>query len=333
MTVDELENELNKKILKSIYVFYGEETYILSNCVNKIKKIFGELSEGINYILLDETNVNNILSEMDTPAFGYEKKLIVIKKSELFKRGSKLKDLQEKLDVYINKNIEYINSSLVLVFIEEKVDKLKFTQTFEKYGVICNFEKLKPIQIVKRLKTICNQYNVKVLEKDLMYLIEIAGTSMQNLINEIRKLIEYTGDGGTITRESIDKLVIPQVDSVIFNLTDELGNKNITKSLEILHNLIYQKEPLQVILITLYRHFKKLYLVKLANNENREIKEVLELKSNQIFLISKYKKQTEYFTEQNLRKILKELYTLDYKSKQGLIDLEVGLEAVLCNTI
>ena len=190
MTVENLELELKNQILKPIYILYGEETYLLENCVNRIKKIFGDKVDGINYIVLDETTANNLIVEMDTPAFGYEKKLIIIKKPELFKRGSKLKELQEKLIEYIEKNIEYIRKSLILVFIEEKVDKLKITTTLEKYGEICNFEKLKPAQLVKRLKTICMQYNVNVTECDLSYLIDIVGTSMQNLINEIRKLIE-----------------------------------------------------------------------------------------------------------------------------------------------
>lgn len=333
MTPEKLEIELKNQVLKPIYVLYGEETYMLENCVNRIKKIFGDKVEGINYISLDATSANSLLAEMNTPAFGYEKKLIIIKKPELLKRGSKLKDLQEKLDDYLNKNIEYITQNLILVIIEEKVDKLKITTTLEKYAEMCNFEKLKPAQIVKRLKTICNQYSVNVEEKDLMYLVDICGTSMQNLINEIRKLIEYAGTGETITKEAIDKLAIPQIESVIFNLTDELGNKNITKSIEILHNLLYQKEPIQMILITLYRHFKKLYLVKLANTEGKDIKDVLDLKPNQIFLISKYRKQAEYFSTENLRNILKDFTMLDQQSKLGMIDLNIGLEAVLCNQI
>lgn len=41
---------------------------------------------------------------------------------------------------------------------------------------------------------------------------------MQDLTNEIRKQIEYAGQGGTITTKSIDLLAIKQLDSVyLFN--------------------------------------------------------------------------------------------------------------------
>jgi len=149
------------------------------------------------------------------------------------------------------------------------------------------------------------------------------------LINEIRKLIEYAGKDGTITKQDIEKLCIKELDSVIFDLTDSLGQKNTAEALRILNELIYNKEPIQKILVTLYNHFRKIYLVILAQKYNRDILETLNLKPNQVFLIAKYKKQASFFKEAEIRKILSELINLDYKYKQGLIDINVGLEAIL----
>ena len=38
----------------------------------------------------------------------------------------------------------------------------------------------------------------------------------------------------------------------------------------------------------------------------------------------------EFFKEKELRKILQELIDLDYNYKNGLIDINIGLEAILC---
>ena len=153
---------------------------------------------------------------------------------------------------------------------------------------------------------------------------------MQDLINEIRKLIEYAGENGKIEKEDIDKLSIKKLESIIFDLTDNLGKKEISKALEVLKNLIYAKEPVQRILITLYNHFKKLYFTKLAVKENKNIITSLKLKPNQTFLVNKYKMQAKYFKESELKEILQNLRDLDYNYKNGLIDLEVGLESILC---
>lgn len=343
MTIEDLEKKLKSGILDSIYLLYGEEEYLLETCVKKIKKLFGELINGINYIQIDDKNTDKLIDDIQTPAFGYSKKLIIIKNSGLFKketRGKKKTEttkktkndvtLQEKIVEYIEENINYIKESTILVFIEQEATSNELQKIIEKYGTVCNFEKLKPIQISKRIKSICNAYKVNIDDKTMNYFIETCGTSMLTLINEIRKLIEYEGENGTITEKDIDKLSIKELNSVIFDLTDSLGQKNTAEALRILHELLYNKEPIQKILVTLYNHFRKLYLVLLAEQYNENIAETLNLKPNQMFLITKYKKQATYFKKQELRNILKRLIELDYKSKQGLIDINIGLDSILC---
>lgn len=334
--IEELEKDLNNGILENIYFLYGEEQYLLDTIANKIKKLFGECIKGINYILIDDTNINNIISDIETPAFGYEKKLIIVKNSGILKKEGKRKNaelakIKEKLNTYLKENIEIIKQSVIIVFIEEETDtKQELYKTIEKLGIICKFDFQNLLQLQKRLKVICNSYGVKISNNNLKYFIECAGTNMQNLINEIRKLIEYKGKGEEILKEDIDKLTIKQLESVIFDLTDNLGKKETTKALEVLKNLINQKEPLQKILITLYNHFKKIYITKLSEKYGKQITLSLQLKPNQVFLVNKYKMQSKYFKEQDLKGILQDLRDLDYNYKNGLIDLQIGLESILC---
>ena len=56
----------------------------------------------------------------------------------------------------------------------------------------------------------------------------------------------------------------------------------------------------------------------------------MKLKPNQMFLVNKYKRQADYFKEEELRKIIEELIDLDSNYKIGLIDINIGLEAILC---
>ena len=68
---------------------------------------------GINYIQIDESNVEELITDLQTPAFGYEKKLIIVKNSGLLKKegkrvNAKLKELKENVSEYISKNLEEI---------------------------------------------------------------------------------------------------------------------------------------------------------------------------------------------------------------------------------
>lgn len=336
LTVEQLENSLKQNSLpSSIFLLYGEEKFLLESNLKKIEKNFGPKTKGINYVVLDSENLKDIISNIETPSFGYEKKLIIIKQSELFKKEGKRKNadlssLREKLEDYIKENIEIINETVVVVFIEDAAEKNTLLNLIEKVGVVCKFDYQKPYQLQARIKAICKAYNVEIDNNTITYFIESCGNNMQDLINEIRKLIEYAGPEGEIQKQDIDKLSIKQIESIIFDLTDNLGKKNTKEALEVLHNLIYAKEPIQKILITLYNHFKKLYYLKIAIKENKQVEQALNLKPNQTFLVNKYKTQARFFELKELRKLLQELIDLDYKYKIGLIDVEVGLETILC---
>lgn len=335
LTIENLEKDLKEGKQNSIYLLYGEELFLLESCLKKIKNNFGERKAGINEIKIDETNVNGIISDIETPAFGYEKKLIIARNTGLFKKEGRKKtgvntELANKIADYIKENIKVINETVVLVFVEEEAEKNELYKIIESVGAVCEFCELKPIQIGARIKAITKAYGVQIDDITIKYFIECCGTNMQVLINEIRKLIEYAGTNGKITKNDIDLLCIKQLDSVIFDLTDNLGNKRVDKALDVLNNLIYQKEPIQKILITLYNHFKKLYIIKTVQRENGNVAECLNLKPNQMFLVTKYKTQSNYFKEEELKSIIEELINLDYNYKIGLIDLNIGLESILC---
>ena len=70
---------------------------------------------------------------------------------------------------------------------------------------------------------------------------------------------------------------------------------------------------------------------KCRQNLKKDVATALSLKPNQTFLVNKYKKQANYFKEEELEKILKEFIDLDYNSKIGKIDIDVGLRSILCS--
>lgn len=328
----------------AIYLFYGEETYLLETRVKKIKKEYQQLILGINFIQIDDTNAEELIADLETPAFGFDKKLIIAKNTGIFKKEKKTTKsdskkkkvddtklpLNEKIAKYIQENLEELKNTVDLVFVEQEVDKNALYQTIEKVGEVKEFALLKLPDLIANIKKIAVAYKVNIDDVTAKYLVECCGTSMQDLINELRKLIEYKGENSNITKQDIDLLCTKQIQAVIFDLTDNLGKKETSKALEVYNGLISNKEPIQKILITLYNHFKKLYIIKIAEKYNEDVATVMNLKPNQLFLVSKYKTQARYFETQELREVLEALIDLDANYKIGLISLEIGLEAILC---
>ena len=184
VSIESLEKELKTGKLQSLYLFYGEERFLLEASLKKIRNLFGNCIKGINYITIDETNCQELIANIETPSFGYEKKLIIAKNTGLFKKEGKKKSVEiskqkEQIGKYLQENRKMIQDSVILVFVEEEVDsKQELYLTIEKLGIVCKFDYQKPIQIEKRIKAICNGYQVKIDDNTLRYFIESCGTSM-----------------------------------------------------------------------------------------------------------------------------------------------------------
>ena len=96
---------------------------------------------GINYIQIDDTNIEELIPDLQTPAFGFEKKLLIVKNSGLFKKEGKkqtvkLKELKTKVFEYFSNNIEEIKESNVVVFVEEEAENNDLYKLINKQGIV-----------------------------------------------------------------------------------------------------------------------------------------------------------------------------------------------------
>ena len=148
MLVEELEKSLKTGNLNSVYLLYGEETFLLENCLKKIKSNFGDIVDGIKYKKIDDTNIDKLISNIEVPAFGFEKKLIIAKNTGILKKETKKKDgqnaiIQKRISDYIQNNIDIINESCVIVFVEQEVNKVELYKTIESIRNNLQFRKIK----------------------------------------------------------------------------------------------------------------------------------------------------------------------------------------------
>lgn len=314
--------------MENLYLITGDETYEKNECLEKIKESFGELIKGINYIVLDKDSISNLENEINTYAFGYSKKLIIVK---LDKKSSKEDDDDKKQDFLtetLEETLKTLDESVCIVFIGEFTIKSKIYKLVEKYGKCFIFEKKKENELISWCKEIFIKNEIEISNQEISYLINLCGTEKLTLKNEIEKLISYALEFKKITKEDIDKLCIKTSDIIIFDLTDSLGVKNKRKALESLNELIENKEPIQKIVIMISKHFKSLLVAKIAIEEGKNVGQELNAKST--YAVNKYKEQSRRFEKQELIKIIQKLAKLDIDSKLGRIDLKIGLEKIIC---
>ena len=317
---------------KNLYLITGTDILEREERLEKIQEDFGEKVKGINYIVLDKDSLKTLEAEINTYAFGYPNKLIIVKldKKEKAEKEDSDSEVSEEKSDWLTAELEESLKSLtdvIVVFYGEFMKRSKIYKLVEKYGecIVCDQKKEYDVMTwcAKKFK----ENDVEITNTDVNYLISLAGIDKLVLKNEIEKLCCYAIDSKKITKSEIDNLSIRTSDVIIFDLTDSIGTKNIKGALKSLNELIENKEPIQKIVIMIAKHFKSLLVAKVAMMENRNVMDELATKSP--YACNKYKSQAKLFSFDELKEKIRSLAQLDIDSKTGLIDLKVGLERII----
>ena len=320
----------------NLILITGEDAYEKEEKLEQVKNNFGECIKGINFIVLDKTNINRLEDEINTYPFGFSKKLIIVKVDKKEKKenteNSEVAEEQEEKNDWLTPSVEDALKTLedvVVVFYGDIKKTTKIYKLVQKNGECIVCDKKKEYDILSWASRIFAVSGINISNSDINYLISISGTDKLMLKNEIDKLIDFADDTKQVTKKDIDAICIRTSDVIIFDLTDSLGNKDTKAALNSLNELIENKEPIQKIAIMIAKHFKALLVAKVATIENRNVLDELATKSP--FAANKYKAQARCFSLDELKTKVLEFAKLDIDSKTGKIDLKIGLEKIICS--
>ncbi len=314
--------------MENLYLISGEDEFTKNEYLDSIKAKFGRLDKGVNFLTFDKDNIMLLDEELSTYSFFTGKRLIVVKVPKNTRKNAE-NDEEETNVVWYDEELEkHILDSLdlnTIVFVEEGTSKGKLYKFVNSNGVIVLCDKQKPLQLQRWITEKCKDNGVAILSQDSVYLAQVCGNNKQRINNELEKLLLYI-DNKAITRQDIDLICTKTPETIIFNLTDGIGQKRPEYSLRMLDELIEQKEPIQKILVMITRHFKSLLLVKLCMNNGENVEKRLGLKQ---FPAMKYREQSSNFSLDELVNIFKKLARLDIQSKTTSIDLKVGIQKII----
>ncbi|MDD2627542.1 MAG: DNA polymerase III subunit delta [Clostridia bacterium] len=309
MSLKELEAKIKDKNISGVYLLYGEEEYDKNRYLEKIKKCFENLELGVNHFILDKVSIDMLADLIDNISFFGEKKLIVLKGSGL------------KINTIL---LEELGKDTTIVILQDSVDKRTSEWKYLNKNAMCvEFEKLNEKNalafIIKTLKA----YEIIVSNEVAEYLIECCTTDKLMLINEFKKITSYFEKGTVLKKEHIDKICVKTLSSKVFDMLDLAVNKKKSEAVKKLTELFDQKEQPIGISIMLFKQVKQMYLIKLAEKEKIDNISA-ELKIHP-FVYRKLKYAVNKYSEEQLKRILKELSEYDEKSKIGEMDAEKGL--------
>ncbi len=301
-----------------IYLFYGNNYSIIEDKINNI--ILKNNIDANNVIKYDmENNLDNIIEELSMNSLFGDKKAVIV--DITFKEEVDDKKIEEFLD-------KSKNNSNILIFncANEKIDtRRKIYKIINKYGKIEELNKNHDY-VVDYIKKSLQDNNKSM---DINYFLSKVNDDLDNIKNELDKLILYKINDSHIENSDIDNLVIPNIEEEIFVLSDSVIKKDKKKSIELYQNFLNRNyEPIYIISL-LGSQFHFLYQVKRLYNQNKSNDEIASILSAHPYRVKLTIQNSYIYTEEILLKKIYELANMDKNIKLGNIDKNLALEMFL----
>lgn len=326
--------------LRPVYLFTGDEEYLILDVVERLKKQYIEDNfEALNYINIGtkENSFDNILNACETLPFMSDKKLIVVKDIvEVLENDDN--NIDEKLSTYIKELDDYL--FLILIDKSNKIKKTtKLYKAIKKIDGIVEFNKLKGRDLNLWIEYKFRENNKQISHSNISYLIQKSTYSeygstktLYDLENEILKLSNHTLEE-SILKDNIDLVLTKTLDTNIFNLLASINRKDSDSALKIFNEMYISNEPIQRIFFMITRQLRLMLGYKLYRKKGYNEKEIgykLQIKA---YECSKIASQSRSYTIDQLKDSLDYVLEIDVKQKTRSYDEKLGLEILIINLV
>lgn len=331
--IPELKEQIKNNSLKNMYVFFGEEEYLKEHYIKKIQELIPDngFAEYNNIVITGDADYNEYDSVLESMPFMADRRVVVIRDSNIFtasRAGGIMPPNDEQKKFWTDK-FKKLSDDTVLIFCEKNVDKRSaLFKAAQKAGfmVECNYMADIDLRawVVKRALKAGKKIDNSVAD----YLISVIDKGMNNLENEIDKLISYSGD--VIYKSDIDKITSKALEVQAFDITDGLISGDVKKALSAVYNLRTQKQSAFAVLYLMYSNVEKMLKLKLVGATNQsQAGEVLKTTG---WLARKYLDGAREFSLDSLYYMVMRVPEVDYEIKSGLIEEWQAVEQYILNS-
>lgn len=294
-------------------MFYSSDSGILSREVDNLRRRLNmSLDDTINY---DINSVSDIVNEASTIGMFSLNKFIVINIDSYFKDKKDIPNinlLEEYFDSYNP------NSYLIFICNSDTIDsRKKIVNLIKKNGIVKKIE-ANDGYITDYINSYLKDNGYSINNSDVIYFINRVGSNINNITNELDKLMLYKINDKIITRSDIDLLTVENIDDSIYELVNAILKNDSKKAIKLYYNFINNGMDVNQMIAIVGSQIRLLYQVKRLYNKgksNEKIAKILEFKS--VYRVKYLLSDSYYYSEEDLLKYLSKLSTIDEAIKSS----------------
>jgi len=301
--------------LAPLYIFYGEEDYLLAEALKEIKnKVLNRNFSDLNYYEFSglKTGLSEILAVANEfPLLG--SKILIVVGDAIWLEEGKKEELKLLTDYLINPN-----PSSVLVFITKRAPKRLLTdKEFSNKARIVEFKPLKGAELNRWVLSLFQKKGIKSDAAALDYLLTACGENLRLLTMETEKLEAYLKEGEKLSLTIVKEIVGQTAPVLIFDLLDALMKQETGKALFLAERMLSGGETPVRLNFMMARQFRLALTAKILEAKGLSPKEVMTEMKIRPFEARKIMEQAKNYTMEELIAALEKLRDLDFLLKTG----------------
>ncbi len=240
MKYSELLIQIGQGKLRPVYLFHGEEGFLMEEAISKLKKaVLAPGFEDLNYHLLTGSSARpaEIIHLCQTLPLFSKGRLVVVRDVEALS-GS------EALIPYLDN----ASSTTCLALVAGKVDQRKrlFSVLMAK-GAEVAFSTLNDSQVKVWIKEVTRSMGIAFSPEAVAYLQEVLGHDLYQIRNELEKIFLTVGPGAVGAQE-VQALLMGERGHTVFEWLDALRRRDPEKAIRLLVFLLDSGEhPLSLL--------------------------------------------------------------------------------------
>ncbi len=263
---------------KRLYVFHGEETFLLHYYLGQLQKLLVDpLTESFNYHKLTKEifQMQALEEAVQSLPMMAENTFIWVDDIDLFKlpEGDRAKLCELLADIP-----GYCTVVMTYETVTWKPDKRfkKLYDVINSCAEVIEFPKQNQRDLISWITRHFAAEKKRIAPELCSYLIELTGGTMTALAGEIAKICAYSG-ADTIVKSDIDAVTEPVLDAEVFRMTDMLSEGKYGEALSTLQKLLKMQQQPLAILGAIGSHFRHISAARILLDNGKSASELTRM--------------------------------------------------------
>lgn len=252
--IKKLNEDLGSGRFQPVYLLYGDESYLKRNFRDRfIQAVTDGNGMNLSSFAGKDTAEDAVIDAADTLPFFAAHRLVVVEESGWFKNPT------ERLPEYIAQ----LPESTVLLFIESAIDKRnRLYKAVQRKGCLCELSHPDERELSVWAARYLARAGKKITASTMDRFLEYVGADMENVRNELEKLISYVGEREIVDARDVDTITSVTLSNRIFEMVNAITVHRTAEAMRLYEDLLALKEPPMRILFLIARQYHQLLNVK-----------------------------------------------------------------------